>query len=110
MSDCEEELSVFNELDIKISKQLKHLLNYCGFASLDLIENLSQENLEEMERYIRLKAQEDSAFDDDFLRSKYFGSSTLNEVKKFSFNPGSRVILLKSLPEAAKKSKRYLLC
>lgn len=108
MCESNEDARFFDNLDIQLKNQMKELLVYCGYDSLDLIESLSSESLDEIEKYIRQKAH-DSAFDDDSMRKKFFGSNvSVTEVKKFSFNPGSRIILLNRLPDAVKKYKRYV--
>jgi hypothetical protein len=103
-------LSIFNNFDLEIKDYLKQLLVFCGYDTPNLLLEICDENLVEMEIYIREKMGKNNSYDSPQILQKYFGGTivTFEEIRSFSFNPGARKTLLFHLPKAVKKFKSRL--
>lgn len=104
MSDSES--NIFNLLDINISQYVKNLLIFAGYDTFDHFSNISLNDLNQIESYIQKKLPK--LIQKNPNKLKYYFEETVDSVDEicdFNFNPGTRIIILKKIPDAILKYK-----
>lgn len=102
----ETESSFFDLLDIKISHNVKNLLIFAGYDTFEHFSEISLKDLEQIEQYIQKRMPKMIQKNPTKLKH-YFDETvdSVDEISDFNFNPGTRIMILKAIPDAILKYK-----